>query len=490
MGEAYSGPAPLFNASIRVEARPERLSSDGGALLLREYAERTGILGWLAANLEDDRDPDRITHPQCELVASSLLLMAQGWRDQDDADALRHDPAFRLAVSSRRGVSPLLPPPKPKPGDLGGTPDGLASQPTLSRMFRRASSEKNRGVARKALMIQAGRRVRAMNGHLHDAVGLDIDSLPVEVEGHQEGSAYNGHYHARIYHPIVASLGELGDIVDVRLRTGKAHTAEGALEFVLPLVDALEQHVCELAFVRMDAGFPADPLLCGLENRKVPIPYVARVRNNSRLDKMAGPILEIPEVAGLEPGDEAFVEFRYKADTWSRERRVVLVVVRRVGELIPSYFWLITNWTAEQLSPEDLLDLYRKRGSAEALMGEWMNVIAPALSSARRMKSHYRGTEPKERTASGDPFAINEAILLFSAMAYNLAHGLRLLAAEETGEGWSLQRLRDRVLKTAARVLVHARRATVVIAASSASIWSKLWNRLARLHPIQETSTA
>jgi hypothetical protein len=259
---------------------------------------------------------------------------------------------------------------------------------------------------------------------------------------------------------------------------------------VLPLVDALERHVCELAFVRMDAGFPADPLLCGLENRAEPIPYVARVRNNSRLDKMAGPILSLPEVASLRPGDEAFVEFRYRADAWSRERRVVLVVVRRDGELIPSHFWLITNWTPEQMPGAKLLDLYRKRGSAEALMGEWMNVIAPALSSARRPKSHYRGAVPEERTESGDPFAINEAILLSSALAYNLAHGLRLLAAEETGEGWSLQRLRDRVLKTAVRVLVHARRATVVVAASSAAIWSKLWHRLARLHPIPEPNTA
>lgn len=490
MGEVYSGSAPLFNASIRVEARPERLSSDGGALLLREYAERTGILDWLAANLEDDRDPYLITHKEQELVATSLLLMAQGWRDQDDADALRHDPAFRLAVSTRRGVGPLLPPPKPKPGDLRGTPDGLASQPTMSRMFRRHATEKNRTVTRKALMVQAGRRVRAMNGGPYEVVGLDIDSLPVEVEGHQDGSAWNAHYGARIYHPLVASLGELGDIVDVRLRAGNAHTAEGALEFVLPLVDALEKHVCELAFVRMDAGFPADPLLCGLEDREAAVPYVARVRNNSRLDKMAGPILAIPEVAGLEAGDEAFVEFRYKAHTWSRERRVVLVVVRREGELIPNHFWLITNWTPAQMSPSRLLDLYRKRGCAEALMGEWMNAIAPALSSVRRTKSHYRGEEPAERTESGDPFAINEAILLHSAMAYNLAHGLRLLAAEVTGEGWSVQRLRDRVLKTAARVLVHARRATVVITASSATTWSKLWNRLARLHPVPEISTA
>lgn len=322
--------------------------------------------------------------------------MAQGWRDQDSADALRDDPLFRLSVSSRRGVAPLMRPP-PSNGDLRGTPDGLASQPTLSRLYRRLSSERNRGGLRRGLMVQTDRRFRAMHGKEYDLVGLDIDSLPVEVEGRQEGSAYNAHYHARIYHPIVASLGELGDIVDIRLRPGTVGTAEGALDFVLPLIDRLERDVCELAFVRMDAGFPADPLLRGLEDRADSVPYVARVRNNARLDKMAGPILAMPEVAALARGDEVFVEFRYRADTWSRDRRVVLVVVRREGELIPRHFWLITSWSPEQMPAAKLLDLYRKRGSAEALMGEWMNVIQPALSSAPARRTNRAATAQRPR---------------------------------------------------------------------------------------------
>lgn len=479
MGEAISGLIPWFNASVRIEARPERLSSDAGALLLREAAERTGILYFLSGRLKDDRDADRITHPQRELLATTLLLMAQGWRDQDDADALRHDPLFSLAVSSRRGVGPLFAPPV----DAARTPDGLASQPTLSRLYRRLASENNRKVLRRGLMVQAGRRLRAMGEAGQARIGLDIDSLPVEVEGRQEGSAYNAHYHARIYHPIVASLGEHGDIVDVQLREGNVHTAAGALDFILPLVDEVETHVAGVAFVRMDAGFPADPLLSGLEGRARPTPYVARVRNNARLDKLAGPILAIPEVVALAPEGEFFAEFRYRAGAWSRERRVVLVVVRRAGELLPRHFWLITSWSAEEMDGRALLDLYRKRGSAEALMGEWMNVIEPALSSARRPKSHYRGTVPTNRTKSGDPFAINEVILLFSAMAYNLAHVVRVAAVAATGEGWSLQRLRDRVLKTAARVVVHARRATVVIPAAAAATWSAIWARLTCISP-------
>ena len=39
---------------------------------------------------------------------------------------------------------------------------------------------------------------------------IDIDSLPVEVHGEQPGSAWNGYYHRRVYHPIVAAAGETG----------------------------------------------------------------------------------------------------------------------------------------------------------------------------------------------------------------------------------------------------------------------------------------
>ena len=88
--------------------------------MLREIVERSGILGRLSARLMDPRSQVDVTHDLASLLGTSVLLSAQGWRDHDDADALRHDPAFRLAASSAAGLTPL-----------GGP--GLASQPTLSR---------------------------------------------------------------------------------------------------------------------------------------------------------------------------------------------------------------------------------------------------------------------------------------------------------------------------------------------------------------------
>ena len=75
---------------MQVEARADHLSADSGALLLREIMERTGIVDWMDERLLDPRNPLLITYPLADLLRTSLLLLGQGWRDQDDADRLRH----------------------------------------------------------------------------------------------------------------------------------------------------------------------------------------------------------------------------------------------------------------------------------------------------------------------------------------------------------------------------------------------------------------
>jgi hypothetical protein len=483
MGEDLALFRAEFNGSLRIEARAERLTSEAGAVFLREVIERLGMSGWMTRRLADTRDPELITHPLSELLNTSLLLLGQGWRDQDDADTLRNDAVFRLAVSERRGVTPLETRPREDHRLLSKNPpvpDGLASQPTLSRLVRMLSTEGNRGVLRGALLECAARRIRATRGgHRHRYLTIDIDSLPIDVHGHQPGSEHNGHYHRRIYHPLIASIAETGDLIDAKLREGNAHTAAGSVEFIGELLDRVERKLCQVAAVRMDAGFPEEHLLHALEERRTP--YVARVRNNAVLDHMAQPYLRRP--VGRPPAEPRTwtYETTYRAQKWSRERRVVLVVLERADELFLHHFWLITNWTSEQMDGTALLEMYRQRGTAEGHMGELMDVLDPALSSAPRQKSHYRGVEPARRFPPGDSFAHNEVLLLLNVLAYDIVHATRVMIEAATHEGWSLRRVRERVLRVAARVLVHGRRATLVIGESAAILWQALWPRVAAL---------
>ena len=179
---------------------------------------------------------------------------------------------------------------------------------------------------REGLQRLAGWRLRVMGGWRRPKkLVIDIDSLPVEVHGEQPGSAWNGYYRRRVYHPIVASAGETGDILDLRLRGGRVHTADGGLEFVLEVLERAERHLCGKAAVRFDAGYPGEPLMAALEERGTH--YVARVRNNAVLKRLALPAIDAvvwDALNGGAPGGEPRTwvrESSYRAGSWSRSRR-------------------------------------------------------------------------------------------------------------------------------------------------------------------------
>ncbi len=108
MDERISLPGPSFNRSVLIESRAEQLSSDGGALVLREGWERLGLFFWIADRLVEVCAKNQITHPLSELLTTHLLMLGQGWTDQNDVDALRDGPAFLIARSEDRGLAHLL----------------------------------------------------------------------------------------------------------------------------------------------------------------------------------------------------------------------------------------------------------------------------------------------------------------------------------------------------------------------------------------------
>lgn len=119
-------------------------------MLLREILEGSGIVDWMTARIVATRRQEDVTHDLASLLRTSILMAAQGWRDHDDADALRHDPALRLATKSAAGVTPLSGP-------------GLASQPTLSRVTAALAAPANLQVLREAVLEMAGRGMPKKN---------------------------------------------------------------------------------------------------------------------------------------------------------------------------------------------------------------------------------------------------------------------------------------------------------------------------------------
>ena len=463
--------SPDFNHSVVVEARPERLSSDAGALLIRDLTDRLGLPALAGELLDDPRDADRISHPFIELLRTWVLLLVHGWTDQNDVALLRDDPVLRLAVSTRKGDSPL------RPSD-GPVPDQLCSQSTLSRLLYVLSGKENEaGLARIVRQV-----VVPFLGSRRQEATLDLDSFPHVVHGHQPGTAYNTHYHARCFHPLVASI-DGRFFLGGRLRAGNVHTADGGLDFVLPILRWLKTFIPRV-WLRADAGFPAPHFLDTLEHEG--IPYVCRLRSNAALDRLAAPFLTRPPGRPPAEGRTWFHELSYRAGSWSRARRVVLVVLERPDEqqcLFLDHFFLLTSASPDEESPEALLDRYRQRGTAESDFGAFKSTLRTTLSSAPRPKVHYRDLPVVGAYHEPDTFAANQAKLLLALLAANiLAAGADLLSRDDTVR-MSRDRFRVLLLKTAARVLLSGRRVTVVIEAARAHLWLRFRAALLQVHP-------
>src|SRR4051794_23032050 len=103
------------------------ISSDGGALLLRETERLTGVIRQFAACFTDHRNPDLIEHTAGELIAQRVYALALGYEAPTPPAAPRTAPC---------------PPPVVGRGDPAGKPRrrrgargrGLAGKSTLNRL--------------------------------------------------------------------------------------------------------------------------------------------------------------------------------------------------------------------------------------------------------------------------------------------------------------------------------------------------------------------
>lgn len=471
---------PEFNRSLVLERSESALSGDMGAVLLRELGERSGLWRLMSDALRDARSQEHVTHPFKELLATAVLLPAQGWSAMRDVEYLREDPVLRLAVSERKSDRPLRKRLKAR------EPEGLPSQPTMSRLIEALGSAENLAALGRVKRGWAEGRVgREQRFPLEEAL-LDLDSLPIPVHGHQQGSAYNGHYRERCFHPLVISW-EYGDILGALLRPGNVYTSADARDFTIPHVDwALGLAKC--VWLRADAGFPAEGFLSDLEVRQCR--YVMRLKSNKVLEEMAAPHVD-RMLASEAPGTGevlSFVELSYQAksskEPWSRERRVVLVLIRTPGDCMGRWFFLVTNTTAAEVPAADLLARYRKRGAMEKDFGDWMNALDVSLSSTNRPKPSYRGRHVAPTTTPPrDSFAVNHALLLVKLIAANLLHAGRVIARRIKRVLWSRETFRQLVLKCCARVTRSGRRPRVRMDAQRFDLWKRLWHELDLLYP-------
>src|SRR5271167_3753368 len=115
MSDCNSDPlhfASLGSKPIIADFAGGRLTTDGGALLLREVDERIGLVDALDAAIPDPRHPVFVIHDQRSMIAQRVTAIALGYEDLNDHQNLRVDPVLQIAAGkSPEEESPLASPP-------------------------------------------------------------------------------------------------------------------------------------------------------------------------------------------------------------------------------------------------------------------------------------------------------------------------------------------------------------------------------------------
>jgi hypothetical protein len=105
---------PLGRREVVARFDGGTITSDAGALLLRETERITGIIRQFAACFSDHRRPHRIEHTVEELIGQRVYGLCLGYEDLNDHDQLRHD-RVRDSLGGlgigRSGVPIPFPPP-------------------------------------------------------------------------------------------------------------------------------------------------------------------------------------------------------------------------------------------------------------------------------------------------------------------------------------------------------------------------------------------
>ena len=398
-----------------------RLTSDAGALLIRQVADRIGLFDALDAVIPDPRHPVFIVHDQRTLIAQRITAIVLGYEDLNDHQELRTDPVLQLGA----GITPE--PEQP-----------LASPPTLCRLENRVDRASLVRIA-EVLVDQFLAAHPTPPEHLI----LDFDATDDPVHGGQEGRFFHGYYDHHCFLPLYVFCGD--ELLVSYLRPSNIDASKHARAVLELLVRKLRAAWPEVKLtIRGDSGFCRWRLMRWCDSHG--IGYVLGLAKNPVLERAA-----IDEIARAQRQfqqtgrpQRLFGSFAYAASTWDRPRRVIVKAEHNAQGANPRF--VVTNVPGD---PRELYDdVYCQRGEMENRIKEQqLDLFADRTSCHRFLANQFR--------------------LFLSSAAYVLVQGLRRTAL--SGTEWACAQvgtIRLRLFKGAARVVVTARRVVFHLASS------------------------
>lgn len=387
------------------------LSSDGGAILLREVEEEIGVVAALAVQIKDKRDQAKIDHTLLEMMRQRILLIACGYEDANDSATLRTDPVFKMAV----GRAPI-------------EGDPLASQPTISRLEN--SIDKTTNDRLEQVLVE---RFIASYAKPPQVIVIDADQTCDRAHGCQEEILFNNYIGEYCFMPLHIYEGLSGKLITALLMPGKRPTGAEMLAIIKPLIEKMRAAWPDTLLVfRGDSHFSYPEVHAWIDEQPL-VQFVTGLGDNNRLRALAQSIIDEAERRYAETKVDVcrFHTVYYQADSWAKLRRVVVKV--EVTGLGTNVRYVVTS--LETLGAKYIYRvIYCDRGRAELYI-----------------KDHK--TYLKSDRTSCHSFQANRFRLLMHSAAYVLLHSLRAkrLAATQWATA-TMETIRRKFLKIAVRV--------------------------------------
>jgi hypothetical protein len=425
------------------------LSTDAGALLLRQVDLHLGLTAQLAQCFDDARNPLWVDHSVQELLRQRIFATALGYEDLNDHQRLRLDPLLAVACGK---TDPL--------GEQRVLPQhrgiALAAPATLNRLELSNNKETrchkvpHDPAKVEACLLKAG--ARCLPKHARQII-LDLDAMGHRLHGFQDGRHFNAYYDDYCYLPLYGFVGDFP--LWAQLRTAEHGAAHGAVPALEKMVAAIRGR-CPKAriIVRGDSGFGREEIMAWCESQ-VEVYYCLGLSKNSVLIEKLGPALAQARARHCLTGAASvreFTEFEYRTrETWSRSRRVIgKAEVMKEGE---NPRFVVTNLPAQGFNDDKDPDRFGPARLYEELYcarGDMENKLKQQVLDlkADRMSTHYQAS---------NQFRLWEAMFAYLLLERLRTHGLAGTELERATAG----SLRLKLLKVAAQVRVSVRRVYV-----------------------------
>ena len=322
------------------------MSSDGGALLLREAEQKFDIIDRLAACFADYRDPSRVEHSVQRILGQRIFGLCLGYEDLNDHNRVRDDAVLALAAG-RQDITGAQ---RVRARDKGHP---LAGASTLNRFelgdAKTAPTDRYKRIAGDvdkidALLVDLFTESREAPP---ERIILDIDATDEVLHGRQEGRFFHGYYGHYCYLPLYIMSGN--HVLAARLRPSNIDGAQGSVEELSRVVAQIRQQWPQVEiWIRGDGGFCREELMAWCEEND--LKFILGLSRNTRLQERIAAEMEESrqQCEATSAASRRFKSFEYRTlKSWSCARRVVAKAEWLPGMRGHNARFVVTNLSEE-----------------------------------------------------------------------------------------------------------------------------------------------